>query len=137
MKILIDIGHPGQVHFFKHAVWELQKRGHEVFFSARAKDVTLLLLEHYKFDYCTLSAIGNSQLGLYREFIQREIALIWLMKKYKPDIVTGIGGEFIAPVGKLLGIPAIIFTDTESVPIDKYLTYPIANAICTPACFNK
>ena len=32
MKILIDIGHPGHVHFFKHAVWELQKRGHEVFF---------------------------------------------------------------------------------------------------------
>ena len=49
MKILIDIGHPGHVHFFKHAVWELQKRGHEVFFSAREKDVTLLLLEHYKF----------------------------------------------------------------------------------------
>ena len=137
MKILIDIGHPGHVHFFKHAVWELKKRGHDVFFSARDKDVTLFLLEQYKFDYRTLSTIGTGKFGLYREFIQREIALIQLLIKYKPDIVTGIGGEFVAPVAKLLGIPSIVFTDTEAVPIDKYLTYPIANAICTPACFNK
>ena len=137
MKILIDIGHPGHVHFFKHATWELQQRGHEVFFSARDKDVALLLLKHYKFDYCTLSRIGSSQLGLYREFIQREFALMQLLKKYKPNIVAGIGGEFIAPVARLLGIPVIVFTDTESVPIDKYLTYPIANTICTPSCFNK
>jgi uncharacterized protein len=137
MKILIDIGHPGHVHFFKHAVWELQKRGHQIFFSARDKDVTISLLEYYKFDHRTLSKIGTGQLGLYREFIQREIALTRLMIKYRPDVVTGIGGEFIAPVAKLLGIPAIVFTDSEPVPIDRFLTYPIANAICTPDCFNK
>lgn len=137
MRILIDIGHPGHVHFFKNAVWKLQKKGHEIFFSARDKDVTISLLEHYKFNYRTLSKIGTSQLGLYREFIQREAALIKLINKYKPDVLTGIGGEFIAPVGKILGVPVIVFTDSEPVPIDKYLTYPIANAICTPTCFNK
>jgi hypothetical protein len=137
MKILIDIGHPGHVHFFKHAVWELKKRGHEVFFSAREKDVTLLLLKQYNFDYRTLSAIGRGKFGLYREFFQRELALVKLVKEYRPDILTGIGGEFIAPVGKLLGIPSIVFTDSEPVPIDNILTYPIANAICTPTCFNK
>jgi predicted glycosyltransferase len=51
--------------------------------------------------------------------------------------MTGIGGEFIAPIGKLLGIPVVVFTDSEPVPIDKYLTYPIADIICTPACFDK
>jgi predicted glycosyltransferase len=137
MKVLIDIGHPGHVHFFKHAVWELQKRGHEVFFSARDKDVTLLLLEHYKFNFQTLSEIGKGRFGLYREFIQREIALFKMLKLYKPDIVTGIGGEFITPVAKMLGIPSIVFTDSEPVPIDNILTYPIATAICTPACFDK
>lgn len=137
MKILIDIGHPGHVHFFKHAVWKLQKRGHEVFFAAREKDVTLSLLEHYKFNFQTLSNIGKGQFGLYREFIQREIALLKLVTQFKPDIVTGIGGEFITPVARLLGIPSIVFTDSEPVPIDNILTYPIATAICTPTCFNK
>jgi len=70
MKIIIDIGHPGHVHFFKHAAWELKKRGHEILFSAREKDVTLTLLRHYKFEFRTLSAIGKSTLGIYREFIQ-------------------------------------------------------------------
>ena len=137
MKVLIDIGHPGHVHFFKHAVWELQKRGHEVIFAAREKDVTLQLLEHYGFESYTLTAIGNGRLGLYREFIQREIGLTKLIKQYKPDVVTGIGGEFVTPVARLFGIPSIVFTDSEPVPIDNLLTYPIATAICTPSCFEK
>jgi len=60
-----------------------------------------------------------------------------LLKSYKPDIVTGIGGEFITPVSKLFGIPSIVFTDSEPVPIDNFLTYPIATAIYTPSCFTK
>lgn len=137
MKILIDIGHPGHVHFFKHAAWELQKRGHEILFSARDKDVTIALLEHYKFNYRILSAIGADRIGLVREFIQREIALTQLIRKFRPNITTGIGGEFITPIAKLFGIPSVVFTDSEPVPVDKILTYPIADAICTPTCFQK
>ena len=136
MKILIDIGHPGHVHFFKNAVWKLQGRGHEVLISTRNKDVTLQLLEYYRFNYRILTSIGTSKLSLLREFIEREYLLLRLMHRYKPDICTGIGGEFIAPVSKLLGIPCIVFTDTEIASIDKLLTYPIANAICTPTCFK-
>jgi predicted glycosyltransferase len=115
----------------------LQKRGHEILFSARDKDVTISLLEHYKFKYLVLSAIGNDRIGLIREFIQREIALAQLIRKFKPDIAGGIGGEFVTPIAKLFGIPAVVFTDSEPVPIDKILTYPIADAICTPTCFQK
>ena len=96
-----------------------------------------MLLEHYKFNFQTLSEIGKGKFGLYREFIQREMAIIKLLKQYKPDIVTGIGGEFITPVARLLGIPSIVFTDSEPVPIDNILTYPIATLICTPTCFNR
>lgn len=137
MRILIDVGHPGHVHFFKHAVWDLQKRGHEVFFAARGKDVTLPLLDHYGFNYRLLSKVGVGPLALYGEFLTREFALAGLLRTFHPDLVTGIGGEFIVPVARLFGIPAIAFTDTETVPLDRYLTYPIANAICTPASFGK
>jgi hypothetical protein len=27
---MVDIGHPAHVHFFKNAIWELEKRGHSV-----------------------------------------------------------------------------------------------------------
>jgi predicted glycosyltransferase len=29
MKVLIDIGHPAHVHFFRNAIRELEGRGHE------------------------------------------------------------------------------------------------------------
>jgi len=40
MKILIDMGHPAHVYFFKNTIWELEKRGHQVKVTARDKDVT-------------------------------------------------------------------------------------------------
>ncbi|MCB0194939.1 MAG: DUF354 domain-containing protein [Anaerolineae bacterium] len=137
MRILIDIGHPAHVHFFKHAIWQLQERGDEVLISARDKDVTLALLDEYDFEYQILSAIGNGRLGMYKEFLWREWALIQLIRKFAPDVVTAVGGVFIAPACKLLNKPSIVFTDTEHVSIDRYLTYPLASVICTPTSFKK
>ena len=137
MRILVDIGHPGHVNFYKHVIWQLQESGHEVFVSARDKDVTLSLLDHYKIPYRTLSSIGSGSWGLVKEFLWREWGLSRLIREINPDIVTAIGGLFIAPVCKLLGKPSIVFTDSEPVPLDQVLTYPLATAICTPDCFAK
>lgn len=136
MRVLVDIGHPAHVHFYKHVIWRLQEHGHEVLISARDKDVTLALLNHYGFPYRTLSMAGHGFWGLSREFLRREWMLLRLMREFDPDVVTEIGGLFIAPICKLLGKPSIAFTDTETVLMDKYLTYPFASIICTPNCFK-
>jgi uncharacterized protein len=137
MRILVNVGHPGHVHFYRNAVQILKERGHEVVIAARDKDVTLDLLDHYRMPYQVLSGIGPKRWHLYREFAQREWALFKLMRQFRPDVVTEIGGVFAAPVCKLLRIPSVIFTDTEHVAIDRYITYPLATVICTPHCFQK
>jgi predicted glycosyltransferase len=137
MRVLVDMGHPGHVHFYKHVIRRLRERGHEVLISARDKDVTLALLDHYGFHHRTLSVIGSGRWGLFREFLQREWALLRLIREFDPDVVTAIGGLFIAPVCRLLGKPSVVFTDTEHVKLDRYLTYPLASAICTPECFSR
>jgi predicted glycosyltransferase len=136
MRVLVDMGHPADVHFYKYTIWRLQDRGHEVLISARDKDVTLALLDHYSFLYRTLSASGSGLWGLFREFLQREWALLRLIREFTPDIVTDVGGTFIVPVCRLLGKPSVVFTDTEHVKIDRYLTYPRAGVVCTPQCFK-
>lgn len=136
MRILIDIGHPAHVHFYKHAAWKLIEQGHQVFFTARDKDVTISLLEHYRFPYKILTRIGKSSLGLYREFVEREWQLLKVIKEFKPDVMTELMGDFIAPLGFLLGIPTIVYTDSEPVAVDKVLSYPFASAIFTPTCFT-
>ena len=39
MKVLVHISHPAHVHFFKNAIWNLKRDGHEV--KITAKDKTL------------------------------------------------------------------------------------------------
>ena len=43
MKILIDIGHPAHVHFFKNIIIELEKIGYECFIISRNKNISLFL----------------------------------------------------------------------------------------------
>lgn len=137
MRILIDIGHPGHVHFYKYAIRRLQDEGHQVLVAARDKDVALCLLDHYGFPYRTVSAIGSGRWGMIKELGQRERALLRLISEFDPDVVTEVGGLFIALIGWLLRKPTVVFTDTEHVEINRYLTYPFASVICTPACFKR
>ena len=59
MKVLVDIIHPAHVHFFRNAISELQKKGHEVAVTARKKDVTIDLLENYGIPFTCLSEVGK------------------------------------------------------------------------------
>lgn len=137
MRILIDVGHPGHVHFFKHAIWELQKRGHTVFVTARDKDVTVALLRYYQFPFRTLTVAGNGFLGQLKEFLAREIALSSLIRHFDPHVVTEITGDYIAPVCWLLRKPSVVWLDSEPVPTSRFLTYPFARVIYTPNCFLR
>lgn len=38
MKILIDMGHPAHVHFWKNFIWEMEKQGHEFKVVVREKN---------------------------------------------------------------------------------------------------
>ena len=57
MKVLIDIGHPGHVHFFKNLIWILEKKGHEVLVTARGKEVTVDLLRAYGIKHTVLTSM--------------------------------------------------------------------------------
>ena len=136
MRILVDIGHPGHVHFYKHAICKWREMGHNVLLTARDKDVTLALLHYYNMDHAVLSRVERGKLGLLKEFTQRELRLWNVIRHFKPDVVTAVGGLFIAPVCKVMGVPSVVFTDTEHVALDRYLTFPWATIVCTPHCFR-
>jgi hypothetical protein len=132
--VLVDIGHPAHVHFFKHAMRRLQSEGHPIQITARSKDVTETLLAAYGFQYRLLSSSRENRLS---EFVRREYRLWLSIRKFRPDVIAAVGGAFITPVGRLAGRPTVVFTDTEHVAADRYLTYPWATRICTPASFLK
>jgi predicted glycosyltransferase len=133
MRAVIDIGHPAHVHFFREALERLRAGGHEVLVAARDKDVALALLRAFGIDHTLL---GPSGAGPWREYPSRLISLVRLLRRTRPHVVAAVGGAFVAPAGRLAGVPSLVFTDTEHVALDRYLTYPLATRICTPYTFK-
>lgn len=136
MKILIDIGHPAHVHYFRNALKILETKGHTILITTRDKDVTLALLKNYRFNYvCT----GKSLKGKIRKaysLIRNELIILFSAIKFKPDIFLSFFSPFAAHVGFILNKPIIAFTDTEYAPINIFLAKPFTDAILTSSSFK-
>lgn len=136
MKILVEILHPAHVHVFRNAIHVWLERGDEVLILSREKECANDLLEAYGLEYHSISRIGKHKGALLVEMGVR----VWRMWKraraFKPDVLIGIMGVTIAPVGKLIRRPAAVFYDTENAGITNRFVYPLAAKVFTPDCYR-
>ena len=135
MRIIIGMGHPKDVHFWKNTINNLKKDGHEVKIVAWEKDITLYLLNIYGFKY---EIIGKSYKELMKKtygMLKNDFKLLKIVKKFKPDILTH--EISLAHVSRLIGKQYIGFFDTEHATITQWLLFPFSDIICTPSCFKK
>src|SRR5262245_55548110 len=123
MRILVDIVHPADVHFFKYAIKEWEGSGHKVLITARDKDIALQLLKAYGFEFRCLSSQGKGLWGMALELVLRVLRLLRIARSFQPDVLTGFTGISIAHVGKILGKPSVVFYDTEFANLSNALTY--------------
>lgn len=136
MNVLVDVNHPAHVHLFKHLVWELQSKGHEVTITSRNKEVTVGLLDRYGFDHTTLSTVRDSLPGLAGELLQRELGLLKVARRTNPDVYIGCNPA-IAHTSSLLGGTALIMHDSEPTKLRELLFVPFADRVVTPEGFTK
>lgn len=135
MRILIDMGHPAHVHFWKNFIKEMEKRGHEFKVTVRVKNPMLELLEYYGIPH---EIIGFARKGTANKAFSMagfDVTLLNIARRFKPDVLTGIGSPYVAHVAKLLGKPSYIFTDTEHATLINKLAVPFATKVLTPDCF--
>ncbi|WP_445474224.1 DUF354 domain-containing protein [Methanococcoides methylutens] len=137
MKILMTIGHPGHVHFFKNFIWEMEKKGHDIKIVAAKKDVSLDLLDAYGFTYDVVSVEKNKGYGRIKDQILLGYDVYKVAKKFQPDIIVGIGGTAASYVSRVTKAKSIIFTDTEYAKLANKVTFPVADVICTPSCYRE
>ena len=136
MRFLVDILHPGHVHFFRHVIAEMTERGDEVLVTARHKEVAVDLLEAFDIPYIVLSSQSTGTIGLSTEWAARTARLASRARKFSPDVLLGIMGVSIAPVGRLLRRPALVFYDTEVATQTNRFVYPMASSVITPDCYD-
>jgi hypothetical protein len=136
MRVLVEILHPAHVHVFRCAIGVWRGRGDEVRVLSREKECANALLDAYGIAYTSISRLPDRKSGLAAELPLR----IWRMwrecRSFRPDVLTGIMGVTIAPVGRLIGKPAVVFYDTENAKTTNRIVYPMAHSVCTPTCYQ-
>ena len=136
MRLLFDVLHPAHVHVFRHLAERTMAEGGEVLFTARAKDVTLDLLRHHGLPHEELTAIGGGMLGLGRELAVRTGKLARRVRSFRPDLMLGIMGPVIAPLGRLMGVPSWVLYDTETATLTNRYVYPLCDRLYLPDAYR-
>lgn len=137
MRIVVDINHPGHVHYFKHFIWEMKRKGHDVLITASEKDVTFKLLEIYDLEFENMGTYGTSLVKKLANIPIIDIRYYRLMKSFKPDLLVGFGSIRAAHVSFLLKKPCINFEDTEHSTEQIRMYLPFVTTVCTPSCYTQ
>lgn len=144
MKILIALNHPAHYYLFKFIRKELQKKGHELKYVIKRKDILEKILIREEVNYTKLISGKKrknnrfsilSELGI--EMVKQDFSLLGFLESFRPDIMLGTDIS-ISHVGFLKKIPTLIFNE-DDIEINKlfcYFTYPFASQIITPGICN-
>lgn len=136
-KILIDIGHPAQVHQFKYLIKDFVANGYKVLVAAKDKEVSEFLLKAYDIDYIIIDktkiGIGLKLLNLPKVYYK----MYKIIKDFNPDIILSRFSFQSSHLAFLLNIPHIGFTDTEHVNLSDKLTVPLVDVKITAISYFK
>lgn len=139
MRILVDMAHPANVHYFRGFIKAMEAKGHQVQVTCRDKDVALSLLNAYDIPFYNMGKgiIGKGILGKILYIIWADFLMIKQFIKFKPDIAVSFCASYVAHSCFLFRKPHIAFTDTEHAKMNELLYKPFTKVVLTPASFYR
>ncbi len=127
-KILFDVGHPAQVHNFKHIYWELEKQGWQGLFVTKDKEICVELLEKYKLPFVVLNKNQKGLIKKIANLAKDTFRFLKIVQEFKADIILNRMSLHSTLVAKLLGVSQISLADTERSLNFSFLTDTILTA---------
>lgn len=137
MRVLIEIGHPAHVHFFRHAITRLREEGHYSRVVTRDKDIANELLKRYEIPFECLSRPATGKFGLMRELLLRWLSIGRIIRQEKIDLAVSIAGISTSFPAWRCGIRNIMFQDTEDATLSNRIAIPYTDQVYTPSFFLK
>lgn len=133
VKILIDIGHPAHVHYYRNLAGELQENGCRVFWTVKDIPVAKRLLDHYGFEYTVLPKKADGLTGKVAKQLQYDFKLLRLCMREKIDIAIGTSVS-VAHVSRISRVKSIVFDDDDDdvQPLVTRYVNPFADALLSP-----
>ena len=140
MRILVQLSHPAHFHYYRIAIQNWQKDGHEVLVLIKTKDILEDLVKNANIPYININskAHRSSKFGVFWDMLLRDWHILKICLKKKIDILTGSTAE-IAQIGWLLRKPAICTgeDDADAVPAFVKFTAPFLKVRLTPVSCNS
>ena len=130
MKLLIDIGHPAHIHYWRNFAEIMIEHGNEVLFTTRDKEITINLLQHYGFNFYNLGKPYKGFKNKVKGLVTFNYKLYKIARNFNPDIFLSAGSPYAAMVSKLMRKPHITLEDTfnfEQIKVYK----PFTNVVLT------
>lgn len=137
MKILIDLGHPAHIHYFKNFVQLMVSKGHQFRFVARDKEVLHKLLEEYGLSFVNRGKGGKTLLSKAIYILKADYIIYKIARKFKPDLFLSFSSTYAAHVSRLMGKTHIVLDDTEHAKFELMMYPPFSDVILNPTCFYK
>ncbi len=137
MRILIDIGHPAHVHYFRNFIRLMQNKGHEFFITARNRSIIFHLLKHYEIDYFDRGRGSNSIAGKLVYMLHADIKILKCALRFRPDIFVSFASPYAAQVSWLLRKPHVALDDTEHATFSRLFYKPFSKVFLNPSCFYE
>lgn len=137
MNILIDIGHPAHVHYFKNFIKIMLEKGHNFLITARDKECSFDLLNKYGLPFVKRGKGGMGLLGKIFYILKADYKIFNVARNFKPDLFLSFASTYAAHVSKLYRKPHISFDDTEHSKLEIFMYAPFTDSILNPSCFQK
>ncbi len=137
LHVLVDIGHPGDVHLFYPPIQNWLAQGHRVTITASQKDVTIQLLDNYKLPFHRVGIRRPGVLNLVWLLGMRTLRIARVAWQDRPDIFVSVCSPTAAIASKMVRRPHVVFDDSEFGDEQIMLYKPFTDAICTPQQFER
>lgn len=136
-KVIIEIGHPNDVHQFKYLYSELLNSGIDVLFLVKKKDIVIELMEAYSLPYKIFAVTPK---GFFRKVLSLplfNLKYFSLAKRFEPDLILSRNSPHSAHYAFLMRIPHFGFADTENSGYADKLAVPFIKYFFTSSSFNN
>ena len=133
MNLLIDIGHPAHVHYYRNLAKELMQRDHKVIWTVKDIPVAIKLLEFYGFSFIVFPKKKDGLFGKAWRQIQYNWLLWKICRREKIDVAIGTSVS-VAHVSRLSNTKSVVFDDDddEVQPLVTRFVNPFANTLLSP-----
>ena len=138
-KVVIEIGHPADLNFFKNAVSILRKTHHfnvELIVQPRGNLTSIVKKEYPDLPFTSFGSHKKSLFGKALNLLLRDMRLLIHLRKRDYSASAGFQGISTSHVSWLLRKPSVVFDDDVGFKLTYYPYKFFATRIVIPRCID-